>query len=88
MASDMGFSVILMAEADQCGEDDVRFCCLLIKFRPSKEVWRMIDILFSVNGATETKTGTHLCQQLWDLKEVQPYLGEVSVTWHKAVSMC
>jgi len=48
----------------------------------------MTDILFSVNGATVTKTGTHLCQQLWNFKEVQPYRGEVSVTWHKAVTMC
>ena len=84
----MGFSVILMAEADQCGEDDVQFCCLLIKFRPSEGVWQMIDILFSVNSATVTKTGTHLCQQIWNFKEIQPYLGEVSVAWHIAVVMC
>lgn len=83
----MGFSVILMAEADQCGGDDARVCCLLIKFRPSKEVWRMTAILFSVNGATVTKTGTQLCQQLWFFKEAQPYLAEVNVTWHVAIGM-
>jgi hypothetical protein len=84
----MGFSVILMAEADQCRGDDVRVCCLLIKFRPSKEVGRTIAILFSVKGATETKTGTHLCQQLWHLKETKPYLADVSVTRHVAMSVC